>query len=82
MKYSEKMIKTAIVLLLFSAVSIGLIRLEKQGHPEISIVAVGDFPSSDLALVKEKLTKFYKCKVNVLSKIELPKSYKIKGMQR
>ena len=82
MKYSEKMIKTAIVLLLFSAVSIGLIRLEKQDHPDISIVVVGDFPSSNLALVKEKLTKFYKCKVNVLPKIELPKSYKIKGMQR
>ena len=82
MKYSEKMIKAAIALLLVSAASIGFARLEKQGPPEISIVAVGDFPSSDLVLVKEKLAKFYKCKVSILPKIELPKSYKIKGMQR
>jgi predicted Zn-dependent protease len=54
----------------------------RNSSKTISIVVIGDFPEKDIQFVKNKLTMFYKCKVNVLHKIEIPKECKVKGINK
>ena len=48
----------------------------------ISIVVIGDFPEKDVEFVKNKLTMFYKCKVIVLHKIDMPMGCKVRGVNK
>ncbi len=54
----------------------------RNNSKTISIVVIGDFPKKDVEFVKNKLTIFYKCKVIVLHKIEIPKECKVKGLNK
>ena len=69
------------VLLLTLIISTSYIEL-KSHSKEISIVVIGEFPKKDVEFVQNKLKKFYNCKVNILPKMDIPVSCKVKGLQK
>jgi archaemetzincin len=71
-------ISTVLLTLLISTSYVGL----KPHSNEISIVVIGEFPKKDVEFVRNKLKKFYNCKVNVLPKIDIPVNCKVKGLQK
>jgi archaemetzincin len=71
-------ILTLLLTLIISTSYIGL----KSHSKEISIVVIGEFPKKDVEFVQKKLKKFYNCKVNILPKMDIPVSCKVKGLQK
>lgn len=69
------------VVLLTLVISTSYIGLKPQSK-EISIVVIGEFPKKDVEFVQNKLKKFYNCKVNILPKMDIPVSCKVKGLQK
>lgn len=68
-----------VLLMLFITTSYNVNKKQLQ---TISVVVVGDFPKNDVIFVESKLKKFYNCKVNILPKMDIPVSCKIKGLQK
>jgi archaemetzincin len=69
------------LILLTLLVTTSYTKLKPQSK-EISIVVIGNFPEKDVRFVRDKLTKFYNCKVNILPRIDIPVKCKIKGLSK